>query len=293
MRTIVVSAADSGYFPFLRDLIESLQSVMGEDTPDLGVFDLGLTVEQREWLTFSGAELVRPGWGFSSKNLESKPETFKALTARAWLPEYFSQERLIWIDADIWLQNRDAVDWALAGLGHKPFAVAQELHPAYQRHYRMDEIFGKYGWFARFFGGAIAEQIGLTPSVNAGLFAAKRDAPHWREWRHILARVLEKEASPSCEQVSLDFAIHSRGLPTCWLPAHANWITHQALPIWDDGKLVDPIAPHGVISALHLTLGMKNKKVKIHQRSDTLKTINTTLRYKDIVSLVNQEGQCL
>ena len=175
---------------------------------------------------------MRPDWGFSSHNLDAKPETFKALTARAWLPEYFAQEQLIWIDADIWLQSRDAIDWALAGLHHKPFAIAQELHPAYQRHYRMDEhLWQIWAGLRSFSGGNIAEQIGFTPSINDGLFAARRDAPHWQDWRHILARVLEKEASPSCEQVSLDFAIRSRGLPTCWLPAHANWVTHQALPL--------------------------------------------------------------
>ena len=85
MRTIVVSAADSGYFPFLRDLIESLQSVMAEETPDLGVFDLGLTVEQREWLTFAGAELVRPGWGFSSKNLEKSCLKRAVTSVRNWV----------------------------------------------------------------------------------------------------------------------------------------------------------------------------------------------------------------
>jgi len=45
---IIVSAADSGYFPLLRDAVMSVRTL--KSCAPIGVLDLGLLAEQLVWL---------------------------------------------------------------------------------------------------------------------------------------------------------------------------------------------------------------------------------------------------
>ena len=58
------------------------------------------------------------------------------MTARPFLPRYFPDHDVyLWIDADCWVQQWDAIALFLRGAQRRPIAVAPEIHRA-MRHYR-------------------------------------------------------------------------------------------------------------------------------------------------------------
>ena len=107
---IIVSAADSGYFPLLRDTVLSVRALNASVA--VGVLDLGLRLEQQEWLRAAEVEIVGPGWDVAFPGQQRMPETFKAQVARPFLPKHFpGYEMYFWLDADAWLQ-----DWRIVEL---------------------------------------------------------------------------------------------------------------------------------------------------------------------------------
>jgi len=262
MQAIIISAADSGFFTLLQGLVGSLQHFadQGQSLPQLGIFDLGLTPEERRWLEQHRATIVEPEWDFEFADRATRNQTFKAQTARPFLPRYFPGFDLyIWMDADLWLQEYEVLEWLVRGSRNHHLTITQELHSAYKRHYNNREIFGKYALYNDFFNSQTAESYGLTPSLNVGVFALPATAPHWEAWRKVMIHVLSVESSFYAEQTSLDFAVYSQRLPVTWLPAQANWLCHQARPAWSTQrqKLVDPCPPHQPLWVIHLTMATK------------------------------------
>ncbi len=286
MKTIIISAADAGFFHLLHGLIESLTSINNYDCPQLGVLDLGLTTEQLAWLKQKKAITVTPEWDFEFADRDTKNRNFMAQTARPFLNKYFPEyEILIWMDADTWLQERDAIGWLQHVAAKNRLAICQEMHSSYKRHYKNQEIFGKYAIFKDFFGSDVAETYGFTPSTNVGVFALANQAPHWQAWRQTMTEALKVESSFFAEQTSLDCAIYKYNLPVTWLPARCNWLCHQALPLFctRQKRLVEPLPPHDPLWIIHLTMATKNCEVTLETTQG--EKIVTNLDFKNIRQL--------
>jgi hypothetical protein len=279
---IVVSAADSGYFPLLRDAVMSVRAL--NPRVPIGVLDLGLTAEQAAWLGESAAHVVRPGWDVEFPGRERMPETFKAQVARPFLPRHFpGYEMYFWLDADAWLQEWRVVELYLAAAGKEKIAIVLELDRAYKRHYKRPKLFGMnlvWKTYREAFGWRAADRLGRNPIANCGVFALHRDAPHWQAWARLLTQVLQRTRFFFVEQIALNYAIFAEGLPANFLPAYCNWAVGDAPPAFDAarGFFVEPYAPHEVIGVMHLA--GRDQKTGIH-RLDCLDggTIETSLRY--------------
>jgi hypothetical protein len=279
---IVVSAADSGYFPLLRDAVTSVRAL--NPRVPIGVLDLGLTAEQAAWLSESAAHVVRPGWDVDFPGRERMPETFKAQVARPFLPRHFpGYEMYFWLDADAWLQEWRVVELYLVAAGKEKIAIALELDRAYKRHYKRPKLFGMnlvWKTYREAFGWRAADRLGRNPTANCGVFALHRDAPHWQEWARFLTRVLQRTRFFFAEQIALNYAIFAEGLPANFLPAYCNWAVGDALPAFDAtrGLFVEPYAPHEVIGVMHLA--GRDHKTGVH-RLERLDggTVETSLRY--------------
>jgi hypothetical protein len=288
---IVVSAADSGYFPLLRDAVMSVRAL--NPRVPIGVLDLGLTTEQTAWLGDSAARVVRPGWDVEFPGRASMPETFKAQVARPFLPRHFpGYEMYFWLDADAWLQEWRAVELYLAAAGTGKIAIALELDRAYKRHYKRPKLLGMnlvWKTYREAFGWRVADRLGRNPTANCGVFALHRDAPHWQEWARLLTRVLQRTRFFFAEQIALNYAIFGEGLPANFLPAYCNWAVGDALPVFDAarGRFVEPYAPHEVIGVMHLA--GRDQKTGVH-RLDRLDggTIETSLRYGESRALCSR-----
>jgi hypothetical protein len=279
---VVVSAADSRYFPLLRDAVLSVRA----QSPDvaIGVFDLGLLADERAWLAERVRHVVRPEWDVDFPGRERTPEAFKAQVARPFLPHHFpGYEMYLWLDADAWVQDWRVVELYCAAAGRDRLAITPEIDRAYKRHYKRPKLLGRtLAWknYREAFGWRAADRLGRNPMVNCGVFALHRDAPHWEAWARLIARVLQRTRFFYAEQTALNYAIFAERLPVNFLPAYCNWMPGDAAPAFDAarGLFVEPYAPHEVIGVMHLAGAEQKSHIFRLDRLDG-GTIDTKLRY--------------
>jgi hypothetical protein len=253
-RVLLVSSADTKFFALLREMISSLERLPKQDLPryDLAVFDLGLSPKDRSWLNERDIDIAVPhphdGQGSSDRPLEL------AFLVRPHLRDYFPDyDVYVWIDSDVWVQAPDVLSMLIDGALRKGMAIAHEN----ERGYRFQRAL--FLWTAKHFllgYGVLRGAWLLTrPHLNAGLFAIRADAPHWRVWgdRYRAAIRRTGKLTPH-DQFALNQAIYQDRLPTEILPASANWICDRGVPMWNDesGEFCEPYPPFRPIAALHL-----------------------------------------
>jgi hypothetical protein len=279
---VVVSAADSFYFPLLQDAVSSVRAL--NPAVAIGILDLGLLADQREWLADRHAQLLQPGWDVDFPDRERAPQAFQAQVARPFLPRHFpGYEMYFWLDADAWVQDWRIVELYCAAAGRDRLAITPEIDRAYKRHYKRPKLFGRtLAWknYREAFGWRAADRLGRNPMVNCGVFALHRDAPHWQAWQRLIARVLQRTRFFFAEQTALNYAIFAEHLPVNFLPAYCNWMVGDAAPAFDARRslFVEPYAPHEVIGVMHLAgAEQKNHTFRLSRLDGG--TIETQLRY--------------
>jgi hypothetical protein len=262
----IVSAADSGYFALLRGLVLSCRDrPRGAEVP-LCVLDLGLEPEQLAWLRARGVTHRRPEWDFDFPGRDETPVTFRAQTARPFLPGYFpGYEVYLWMDADTWVQDWSAVETLASVARTGPLAIVPEVDRCYSVTFSTRHALERYASWESVFGREAAEQAGLNPTVNSGVFALRGDAPHWGMWAAALGQALQRTRSFYIEQFTLNHVIYVQQAPTYFLPARFNWITWFATPVLkrSTGLFVEPRAPFSPLGIVHLTGDVKATRVQM------------------------------
>jgi hypothetical protein len=279
---IVASASDSGYFPLLRDAVASVRALRRNVA--IGIFDLGLSAEQRAWLAARDATVIRPDWDIAFPGRERAPDVLKAEFARPFLPRYFpGYGTYFWLDADAWLQDWAVVELYCAAAGRDRLAITPEIDRAYKRHYKRPKPFGwTLAWknYRKAFGWRVADRLGRNPMVNSGVFALHAEAPHWEAWRRVLAQILQRTRFTPAAQTALNYVIFAERLPVNFLPAYCNWMPGDAPPAFDAvrGLFVEPYVPHEVIGVMHLA-GSEQKDLVFHLNRLDGGIVETPLRY--------------
>jgi hypothetical protein len=281
---LIVSAADRGYFPLLRDLVLSIRAQRRE--APIGVLDLGLEPAQRDWLARRVADVVQPDWDVDFPNRAAMPNTFKAQVARPFLRRHFPGYGMyLWIDADAWVQDWRVIELYCIAAGSDRLAITPEIDRAYKRHYKRPKLFGwTLAWknYRQAFGWRAADRLGRNPMVNCGVFALHHDAPHWDAWARLMTQALQRTQFFFVEQVALNYAIFAERMPVNFLPAYCNWMPGDAAPSFDaeHGLFVEPYAPHEVIGIMHLA-GREQKAHTFRLNRLDGGTIETSLRYSE------------
>ena len=260
-KTIAITGGDAAYFDLLRECVGSLRATPEGQAMALGILDCGLTEEQRGWLATQGAIFVTPDWDFDFPARAKLKDGYKALTARPFLPRYFPGFDLyLWIDADCWVQQGDALALFQRAARTGALAVAPEIHRS-MRHYR-------HAWkefstvngaaYEAAFGKDTAERLIRYPLINAGVFALPAGAPHWQGWADLLGDALQRSADMT-DQIALNVLVYDHGFPCEPLPSRCNWPVHHATPAWDAerGLFVEPAMPYEPLGILHLTIHTK------------------------------------
>lgn len=286
---VVCTAADSGYFDLLRDLVRSLRQRAQALPHVLAVLDLGLTPDQQDWLRQQGARLVEPGWDVEFPSRSEQPGHFRSQIVRAFLPRHCPGfQTYIWLDADTWVQDGAVLHWLVQGAADGRMALVEEMHSAYKKIHDQRELSQKALLIQRYYGAADAERYGLTPSLNSGVFALRADAPHWAVWGQEIAALLQQDPTRFVDQMALERTIHAHRLPACYLPARANWLVSQAIPAFcpQRGMLVDPLPPHDPLWILHLALGAKDLTLIIPMLGEPDRELILSARLSEIGPLV-------
>ena len=271
LRIALVTAADEGYAPYLRGLIASFLERAGRFPPRICVLDLGLGADTRAWLDTLDAIVVQPGWDLAFPDRDHAPETFKALTARPFLPAHFpSFDLYLWMDADTWVQDARWLDDFLLSALLGRLAVVPEMSPSYLRQYRtfadngkrVDEQTWRRRAYALCFDEATADSLADRPTLNSGVFALRSDAPHWHAWQQSLEIALQRIRYPLVEQTAFNHAVYKNRLLTAPMAAAANWQVHRRLPFIDPrtGKLCEPFPPHDPLGIIHVTGPEKTRR---------------------------------
>jgi hypothetical protein len=281
---LIVSGADRGYFPLLRDTVLSIRALRPDAA--IGILDVGLDAEHCDWLRPHVARLVRPGWDIDFPGRARTPELRKAQFARPFLPKHFpGYETYLWIDADAWLQDWRAIEIYVAAAGRDKLAITPEIDRAYKRHYKRPKLFGRtLAWknYREAFGWRVADRLGRNPMVNCGVFALHREAPHWAAWARVIERVAQRTRFFFVEQTALNYVIFAERLPVEFLPAYCNWMPGDAAPAFDAerGLFVEPYAPHEVIGVMHLA-GAEQKTHVFRLRRLDGGEVETALRFSE------------
>ncbi len=264
-RRVIVSGADAAYH---RYLMRALRSVRAHDAGRriaLAVLDLGLDAAQRNQAASLADALVEPGWDYALPDRDRLPAHWRAYTARPHLPRHLpGYDAYMWLDADAWVQQWDAVEEFFAAAAGGAVAIVPEVHDAYcnQSHARDEFETVIRAAFASAFGDAVAGRLYRRPHLNTGAFALRADAPHWHTWSEALGRALVGRGSRErlAEQCALNLIVYEKGLPANFLPPRCNWICHHAAPRKDDatGLLTEPTAPFTPLGIVHETMWSKD-----------------------------------
>ena len=222
----------------------------------IGVLDLGMSEEQRAWVDERVRHRVRPGWDLAFRGRKNTEESYKAHVARAFLPRYFPDSDIyLWMDADTWLQRGEAVGVLMEAASDGSIAICPEADVGYGFLY--DGTLHRFleKTYRRSFGRREGRALLASPPLNSGVFALRRDAPHWDAWQRALAEVLRSVRDPYTDQTSMTRAVYADRLPARFLPATFNWACGLGLPAVDVRRdlLTHPCLPHEPLHIVHLT----------------------------------------
>jgi hypothetical protein len=277
--TILVTASNENYFPLLRGLLESIEK-NGDGSVDIGVLDVGLAAATSKQLAARGVRVVAPPWDYK---LASEPPGFAlAQTARPHLPKHFpGYDIYMWLDADTWIQDWNAVGFYTECARSHGFAVTPESDRSYWQILPDGEVpVVRYQMFRSCFQEAPARTLAAFPLINSGVFAAHAAAPHWQQWSELLGEILGRQGwTFYAEQNSLNVVIRNgmnAGLKTAFLPASYNWMCNVG-PVMHDGEaFTEPNPPYERLKILHLASGAGNGIHKVltldgHERHMSLR----------------------
>ena len=89
-KNVIISLADSNYFPLLDELIDSIKNFKESNNVAICILDAGLTNKQKVILSLKVDEIKSAVWDIEVPDNKIKGrEWLKSQVSRAFLPKYF------------------------------------------------------------------------------------------------------------------------------------------------------------------------------------------------------------
>jgi len=266
MRIALITSADDTYTPLLNELLASLRqhSLFRHVISKVGIINAGLSLETITALEAQGHVVVDGLWPIPVPESRIQGRTFlKACVSRPFIPELFPDyDCYIWLDADTWVQDWTAIDLLIRGAYQSGLAVIPQVDRAYGKSMRLGWA-GPFPWRPRSFyysnakkafDGKTARALFPHPTINAGVFAMMRTAPHWARWQELIKQALVRGNPFTAEQLTLGMLIWLERYPAEFLPATCNWLVENT-PKFDmaQKRFTEPFLPHHPIGIMHLS----------------------------------------
>ena len=133
-KNVIVSLADSNYFPLLDELINSIKRFKESNNIAICILDAGLTIEQKETLSTKVDEIKSAEWDIEVPDSKVKGrEWLKSQVSRAFLPKYFpSYEKYLWIDCDAWVNDWKTIEIYFKACDDGKLGITQTIGPGYK-----------------------------------------------------------------------------------------------------------------------------------------------------------------
>ena len=301
-KNVIVSLADSNYFPLLDELINSIKRFNQSNDVAICILDAGLSEKQKEVLLTKVDEIKPAEWDIevSESKIKGK-EWLKSQVSRAFLPKYFpSYEKYLWIDCDAWVNNWDTVELYFKACESEKLGITQTIGPGYKITSKVSWVFGKLAIIkSQNFKHAVksninydkARKLAFAPHINIGVFSLEKNSSSWKIWQKNLKQTLKSGDIFGSEQLAMNMSVYIDNIETEFLPLNCNWITSNLLPKFDEEKntFVEPYLPNYKIGIMHLAAGIwkdnedmrLNKEIKIDIKTLKGKILNKSLRFND------------
>ena len=301
-KNVIVSLADSNYFPLLNELIDSIKRFKESSEVAICILDAGLSEDQKAELSSKVDEIKSAEWDIKVPDNKIKGrEWLKSQVSRAFLPKYFpNYEKYLWIDCDAWVNDWQSVELYFKACENGKLGITQTIGPGYKITSRVNWVFGKLAIIkSQNFKHAIKSNINLekarklafAPHINIGVFSLEKNSTCWNSWQENLKQTLKGGEIFGSEQLAMNMSVYVDNVETEFLPLNCNWITSNLLPKFDEDKdtWVEPYLPNYKIGIMHLAAGIwkdnkdmrLNKNIKIDIQTLTGKILNKSLRFNN------------
>ena len=299
-KNVIVSLADSNYYPILSELIDSIKRFSESNNIAICILDAGLSDSQKKELSSKVDEIKSAEWDIKVPDNKIKGrEWLKSQVSRAFLPKYFpSYKKYLWIDSDAWVNDWKTVEIYFKACDNGKLGITQTIGPGYKITSRVDWVYGKLAVIkSQNFKHAIksnisyekARKLAFAPHINIGVFSLEKNSICWNSWQDNLRQTLTGGEIFGSEQLAMNMSVYIDNIETEFLPLNCNWITSNLLPKFDEENktFVEPYLPNYKIGIMHLAAGIwkdnkdmrLDKDIKIDIKTLTGKILNKSLRF--------------
>lgn len=259
-RRIIVTGCDHAYFELVTELIASVRD--HTDTP-MGVIDCGMDREQLAWLEARGIRVITPHIpDYAPARAVKRRPSLAINICKLWLDRMLPDfDLILWIDADAWVQDGQAIERMFAAAQGGTLAIVPEIGA------KIANLLGVRwicpGWMqirsflyknasrARLPFG-IRKRIGAKPLLNAGVFCLRRDATIWPVLRRWQALILPRRGMAfTQDQLCIALAVYIDGQPVTFLDNSHNYIGPWLLDS-TTGQLANLFFPHAPVGIVHM-----------------------------------------
>jgi hypothetical protein len=261
MRYIITTGADAGYFPLIAELVASIRAAIPDRDVAIGVLDAGLLPDQVLWLEQRGILVVRPPVPPGGAAAVRKRPALAVNLGKLWLDVCFPGfDTIVWLDADTWVQDGAAIGELLGASANGALAIVPGSGRCWPRTQDMRWWIGGLGENRSFnyksarharLPLSVSRDIGTRALLNAGVYALRTGAPHWKAMRHWQEFILRRGKPFTSDQLAMAVAIYADGHPVELLNDWCNYI-HPLKVDPDRAELVEFYYPYRRIGIVHM-----------------------------------------
>jgi hypothetical protein len=227
----IVTATDAA----MEDLAIALCRSLGDAARWLVVFDIGMTEAARAWFAGAGVPVRIPPAGALGRAPHDSAY-FSAMYLRPQLPRMLPARSILWIDADCWVQDAQAILEFREAAEAAPGGVAAcvMIDPDYPGC--ITSLVADQDWYRDLhrplLGDDAADFLYGRAVLSSGVFCARADAPFWPAWEAEVRRIYD-EIRPTgvhghmAEQCAFNLVMH-RMQGFAVLRSENNWHCHGA-----------------------------------------------------------------
>ena len=267
-KNVIVTGSDKKYYPFLKNLINSLINSNSLDICDLCILDVE---DNSQYLEELDSKITKKKKANFNLNIlfKDRQDWFKLLTERPFMKDYFpGYDKYIWMDADTEVLSNDGIKNIIDACEDKDLAIAPEINESYvfkNSKFGIKKIFKSYykisGWsfknYRKYFSDRIGEDLFFKPLFNNGIFCLKSTSKIWDLWKTEYQGALNKAKTSygiKTDQLSLNKIIYENFEKISILDSTNNWLVSRSEKIkMINNDFFTPSFPNRKINILHYT----------------------------------------
>ncbi len=267
-KNVIVTGSDKKYYPFLKNLVNSLINSNSLEICDLCILDVE---DNSHYLAEIDSRITKKKKANYNLKIffKDRQDWFKLLTERPFMRDYFpGYEKYIWMDADTEVLSNDGILNIINACEDKELAIAPEINESYvskNSKFGIKKIFNSFykisGWsfknYKKYFSNKLGEDLFFKPLFNNGVFCLKSKSKIWDLWKTEYQNALNKAKTSygiKTDQLSLNKVIYENFEKISILDSTSNWLVSRSEKIKKiNNDFYTPSFPNRKINIIHYT----------------------------------------